>query len=917
MIIEGFEIENWTCIKKLTVAGLPSKGVIVLHGPNRTGKSSVVQALRACLMDYSSKSTALKSVYPRGKGERPKVSVTYSSGGTTYRTTKCYGSDKSELASRTSTGAWRVEANTAPEAHAKVCDHAGGDDSSKGLRQLLWLTQAEFRLPDPKKFDPDVQAQLRGILGVLQTTLDDRFINRVKTHWNVWHGGQRKAGKRPAVKEGCNLAVNLARLVDVQRELNESEIEFNEIERLLQQTSDLEARRSDLNGQIVTQKLELQRREVERERSQARIAARKIAEERYSRALQELQNSLEEQRQRSEAVSRLTEATSSLGPATQKVDSLKHTVQSLEAKQTLLKTDLVEQRERRRVLKERAELVSQSLGLVDDLDKLEIARQELERAELVASDIDAITRFLAENPVPDGPVFAAMKTTHETILKLRANFDAASMTLKIETFDGASAAQLSLDGKPLGKSPLKPLANSYSVRRKAELIIPNWGRMEFYRGAGTDDFDQIEEDLRRCREELKIALAGIGIDPTASDAFDQLLQRNAEHGLRVEERRKREGDLKSLAPKGLDTIRRKILELEAKLKGSGAPGPDNGDPLPSDRNELQNLKADFDRDMAVLDHKISSLEQEIETGEIRLGQYRPRVTQAKEVLAGCEASVTIRKEELERLRTEDQAAQRVETAKRDITSLEDELRSTELTSEESTVVERVTACKEGISALERQARENEEKYNRIKGRLEGSEGLHAQRALSAARVDELTRVTSRETLERDATDRLYELFEECREKQLGTLMGPIHDRILNWMRVLDIGDYKEIRFGDTFLPDKLVKRDGTAEFLIGEESTGAQEQIGMLVRLALGSLLTRDDEPTGAIFDDPLTHCDVGRLNRMRVILRRSSEGHPKQRPSAGPLQIMVFTCHPEWFRDEHATVIDLENPEVMQRYSV
>src|SRR6202011_3555491 len=129
-----------------------------------------------------------------------------------------------------------------------------------------------------------------------------------------------------------------------------------------------------------------------------------------------------------------------------------------------------------------------------------------------------------------------------------------------------------------------------------------------------------------------------------------------------------------------------------------------------------------------------------------------------------------------------------------------------------------------------------------------------RRASVAARVDELTRLTERESLEKDAVDRLYELFEECREKQLGTLMGPIHDRVLNWMRVLDIGDYREVRFGDTFLPDKLVRRDGTAEFAIGEESTGAQKQIGMLVRLALGSLLTSAEEPTVAILDDPLTH---------------------------------------------------------------
>jgi len=148
-------------------------------------------------------------------------------------------------------------------------------------------------------------------------------------------------------------------------------------------------------------------------------------------------------------------------------------------------------------------------------------------------------------------------------------------------------------------------------------------------------------------------------------------------------------------------------------------------------------------------------------------------------------------------------------------------------------------------------------------------------------------------------------------------MGPIHDRVLGWMRVLDIGDYKEVRFNDAFLPDKLMSRDGTAEFSIQEESTGAQEQIGMLVRLALGSILASANEPAVAILDDPLTHCDIGRLNKLRIILRRAAEGDQNLIPPAGPLQIIVLTCHPEWFRDAGATVIDLESLEVMSRWAV
>lgn len=191
MILEGFEIENWSCIKRVAVSSLPPTGVIVFHGPNRTGKSSIVQALRACLMDYpsSSKSQAVTTSYPRGLGEKPVVSITFLAGGTTYRIKKWFGTNKSELASRTSSGAWRVETTSAADAHERTCGYAGGNDSSKGLHQLLWLTQAEFRLPDPKEFDSNTQCQLRGILGVLQTVLDDRFMQRAKERWNLWYSG--------------------------------------------------------------------------------------------------------------------------------------------------------------------------------------------------------------------------------------------------------------------------------------------------------------------------------------------------------------------------------------------------------------------------------------------------------------------------------------------------------------------------------------------------------------------------------------------------------------------------------------------------------------------------------------------------------------------------------------------------------
>jgi DNA repair exonuclease SbcCD ATPase subunit len=917
MIIEGFEIENWTCIKKLTVSGLPATGVIVFHGPNRLGKSSLVKALRACLMDYPSTSAALKTSYPRGSAEKPTVCVTFTAGGKTFRIKKAFGSNKSELASRTSTGDWRVETTTAAGAHSRVCDLVGGDDSGKGLRQLLWLTQAEFRLPDPKKFDPDVQAQLRGILGVLQTPLDDRFIERVRKQWNEWYSGQRKVGKQHQLKDGCRLAQNQSKLNGNKADQEVCETRFNELEAQLRQTSELEERRLDLDRQLREQSIELQKCQDERERSQARIAACKLAEERYASAKKENAAAVEEQRQRTEAAQRLTEAKRAVVPARRGVEHLEQLVEGLQAKRTERKASLGQLRDQQRELQQRANRVTAKLRAIDDLENLTAARNVLQRAQGIAQTVAMLKTYLVQNPVPDKKKLEELKANRQKMVQLQADRNAASMILRVVPEEGARPAELSLDGAPIHSVPSSPTPPAFSVRRKAELLIPYWGRVELSRGTISGDLDQIETLLQECHEAYANALASVGIAASDPDAFDQVLRRIAEHGLKTSEHQTQEQELNKVAPQGLDPLQGKVLELETKLKDVSGTDSDEPDTMPNARDELEKLRTAINAGIGDLSDQIATLEADVEGLDAQLAQGRADVTSAKERLAGFEATANNRQEELGRFPSEEQIAARLDQVKKSLATTEDELKRSELTVEESTIDERLSTCREAVNALEKQVRENDEKYNRIKGRLEGSEGLHAERTALGARVDELTRLVERESRDKDAIDRLYELFEQCREKQLGTLMGPIHDRVLNWMRVLEIGDYKEVRFSDSFLPEKLIRRDGTAEFSVDEESTGAQEQIGMLVRVALGSLLTNESEPMVAILDDPLTHCDAGRLNKMRVILRRAAEGDAKLTPPAGPLQIIILTCHPEWFRDERAKVIDLENPGVMQRFPV
>ncbi len=250
MILEGFEIENWACIKHVLVSGLPPTGTIVFHGPNGTGKSSIIEALRACLMDFPSTSTSkeLKRWFPKNGLEKPRVAVTFNARGSSWRITKHFGSRESRLESRTAAGTWKLERSTAADAHEEVRKLLGDKDSHAGLHQLLWLTQAEFQLPDPRKFDSDLQSQLRAVLGVLQTPLDDRFHARVKDAWSRWFGSRSKPGEKPKLKRDCPLDKAMVTLEERRLELAEVEAKYRSYEAMMDKSGNLEILSRDLHA---------------------------------------------------------------------------------------------------------------------------------------------------------------------------------------------------------------------------------------------------------------------------------------------------------------------------------------------------------------------------------------------------------------------------------------------------------------------------------------------------------------------------------------------------------------------------------------------------------------------------------------------------------------------------------------------
>lgn len=934
MILEGFEIENWTCIRRACVSRLPPTGVIVLHGPNGTGKSSMIEALRACLMDNKSTSKALDRAFSKNSTEKPRVSVTFRARGTSWRITKQFNSKESRLESRTAAGQWKLETADPSEAHERTRLLSGGADSTEGLHQLLWLTQAEFRLPDPKKFDADVQANLRAVLGVLQTSLDDRFLGRVKKEWSRWFAARSKPGETPRVKKDCPLDKAQAELKQLGVELTEAEAAFREHEKMIERSRELEMLSRQWRRQLEQKTSARDTLQLEYERSLTRIEGYRRACERVAAAEKSLadaeahaaqrtetEQQIREARQAAEVAHRgLEEATARLHGAEQNLRDLRRQAQNLVIRGRELQRlrDGVHERRQLLTLKQR---VNMAVG-------------NLERAEQTAAELEDLRKQAGDRPAPDASLLSELEQNRGQAATARAELEACGISVTLVPEPGAPAARLATDGASSVEAAGNGSAQRYAIRRRAEILIPGWGRAEIARGSDARGIDQIEQELRDLDGEFAVGLARFGIAPSDPTALQQLYGLIAAQRLREPLAATKLKDLQKLAPNGLDALRQEVsglrnrcaaAEAELTLKSFGNGVTD--DDLDRQTERLDADLAAHEAESAALQRQIDNVECAIDGAHQErsalgsnaiqnsklLGLRRQKET-VNERLQTLNATVETLRLHLERGPTAELIEEALRDAQQSLAEARAGLEAATLTEGEETLRERLDAANDARRALQEQLAQADREYHQIEGALRLTEGLHSRRAALAARVEGLKRYAERETLESQAYDRLYALFEECREKQLGAVMKPIHDRVLRWMKLLRIGNYQSLRFNDQFLPEGLVATDGATELLLGEESTGTIEQIALMVRLALGATLSTPEEPVVAVLDDPLTHSDSVRLDSMRAVLKNAAAGDASVTPPAGPLQVVVFTCHPEWFDVPEATRVDLSRADVLTR---
>ena len=274
MRIRELTIENFRKFRQLTVLSGFDDGLNLVCEPNKMGKSTVLEALRAVLFErYSAKSDRIRSFRPYGDEVAPTIGLTFEINGEQWTIKKRFLQTPSVLLEGPS---GRVQSDEAEEKLQALLGFAragnrGSDDESRGALGLLWVEQGTWSLAVPgntarKTLEDVLAGEIGAVTGGRRTTAvlqaTDKQLFELLT----------ATGKPTRRLQDTNDLFEAARIASSQARDELQQFE-NTVSRLESKRQELRRLGQDLNDPDTSRQLE----QLETDLVRAQAAAQELA----------------------------------------------------------------------------------------------------------------------------------------------------------------------------------------------------------------------------------------------------------------------------------------------------------------------------------------------------------------------------------------------------------------------------------------------------------------------------------------------------------------------------------------------------------------------------------------------------------------------------------------------------------------
>lgn len=421
------------------------------------------------------------------------------------------------------------------------------------------------------------------------------------------------------------------------------------------------------------------------------------------------------------------------------------------------------------------------------------------------------------------------------------------------------------------------------------LTLPGYGRLRIEPGGS--DIAALARNAAELRDRHASALSRLGLA-----SFDAAEARQQLHALKLSDLKAALATLKALAPNGVDALRAECAALDARTaevqQRLDAQADEGGGTLPSvaeveSAEDIARCSAtEAARQLAAARNGCAAAQAALEAALHERDTARARLDDPARAKQVTDANISL----TDALAQQTAAALRIE----ELASRLDAVRPQTLAQD----VERYARSAEQLEktfALRRDALTVLD----VELQAAGARGLDERRAELARDHAATTRRADQLARRARALDLLLKLLQDKRHALTQRLQAPLQKHLNHYLGLLFPGAH--ISIDDSLSPGPLTREgtNGTENGAVDELSFGAREQMGVIARLAYADLLKEAGKPTLIILDDALVHSDDARLSQMKRVLFDAATRH----------QILLFTCHPEKWRDMGVPARTLDTP--------
>lgn len=861
MRIRRIKVCNYAGIGEAEVS-FPGTGITIIEGVNEIGKTSLIEAVDAILAyPDSSSARQIKDAMTVGRDAGPEVEVDMTAGTYEFTYRKRWLRDKETVLE---VSAPRHEQLNGREAHDRVdqiLKEVVDLDLWKALRldQGTGLSQANFEVSAlGRALDTAAGGEA---VGDREDLLFGRIETEYLTYWTP--GGSPKGDLHTmrsdldAAREKANEAsAHLAALDEYAEEIQRLKTAAVSLEQTRKEASQEVERLAEKIDAVTKMRQVLERSEGEFERAQAVYL-----------------NAQNDRGRRHELTVAVKNATDDVRLTTEEVRASAPAREIMQAKQEDAEKAL-----------EVARSASEEARRVYELarDDSEYHRQLIEIEQLTERHDrvgEAQKRlFLAEDALESIKVntelLGKIEKAHLDLAAAKTAADRAQPTVDVKALN---AIEISVDG--VNGEMTTNEEQSISVSGETRLTIVDVA--ELLVRAGEDRGDVLREAERAQERYDKLCSRGRVSD--FADAREQADARAQAERYRSDALEIIKQDLRDLTSDQLSGKVKRITARTTRFAKKRGSKP----PIPPDLDEAQEIErnaklsaARAEEDLAIAGDLARETTTDLNGLDVKDASLQARVEIAESTLASAKKTVAEARRERNdtKLRKAEAAAKAAaEEARADAENAETRLASTD--------PDRVDALLSNAEAILTRCsddlRDNEDRRKELHIKLsietERGPAQHADEAASF--LVEISRRYDRLASKAAAAKLLHDVFNKHRKAARQRYNRPFSDEIERLGRIV---------FGSTFkvlLNDALSithrTLDGTT-LGFPQLSTGAQEQLGLLARLACATLVAHEGG-VPVIFDDALGWTDPGRLDRMGAAISTAAED----------CQVIILTCVP------------------------